>query len=240
MSSKTILAGGNYQDTEGNDLSNGYLHMVLSQDASANQNTQVAGGRKLKILLDGAGNVITSPAQAVWGNDVLSPAGTYYTVSGYTADGQRVWGPNQVQVTSGSSEFDVGTWVPIRTNVIPSGTIIINEQQILLETNGVPNASQNTLNLIAGSNILLTVQVGGGVIITSVGGGGSGLTPFEGVPSGSIPGSVFVTPVVPVQCSVTINGLTMTPGIGYSIAGDTITLTTELETGDSIYVRGWF
>lgn len=174
MSSKVILAGGNFQSPEGDELANGYLHMVLSQDAQANQNTQVAGDRKLKIFLDGAGNIITAPAQSVWGNDVLFPTGTYYTVTAFTEEGQPVWGPNQVIVTSDSSEFDAGTWVPLPTNVISGPAPEVTIQQILLETNGVPNASQNVLDLIAGANITLTDIVGGGVRIDATGGGGGG------------------------------------------------------------------
>lgn len=173
MSSKVQLAGGNFQDAEGNELANGYLVMVLSQDAQANHNTQIVGGRKLHIFLDGAGNVITAPGQFVWGNDVLSPVGTYYTVFAYTEAGQLVW-DEVVQVTSDTSEFDVGTWVPYPTNVVPGDPPTIIEQQIILKTNGVPNASQDVLDLIAGSNITLTDIVGGGVRIDASGGGGGG------------------------------------------------------------------
>lgn len=172
MSSKVQLAGGNFQDAEGNELANGYLLMALSQDGQVNQNTQVAGGRRIFIQLDGAGNVITNPAQSVWGNDAISPTGTYYTVTAYTEQGQAVW--QQIVQVTGSGEFDTGTWVPYPTNVVPDDPPDITVQQILLETNGVPNASQNTLNLIAGSNITLFPEVGGGVLISASGGGGGG------------------------------------------------------------------
>lgn len=172
MSSKTILSGGNFQDPEGNEVANGYIIMVLSQDAQANQNTQIAGGRKIRIQLDGAGNVITVPAQAVWGNDVLFPSGTYYTASVYTEEGQLVWN-EVVQVTSGAN-FDTGTWVPFPTNVVPGDPPDVTIQQILLETNNIPNASQDVLNLVAGSNITLRTGVGGVVQISSTGGGGGG------------------------------------------------------------------
>lgn len=173
MSNKVQLAGGNWQDAEGNELANGYLVMTLSQDAQANQNTQISGGRKIHIFLDGAGNVITAPGQFVWGNDVLSPVGTYYTVEAYTENGQLVW-REIVQVTSNTSEFDVGTWVPYPTNVVPGDPPTIIEQQIILKTNGVPNASQDVLDLVAGSNITLTDIVGGGVRIDATGGGSGG------------------------------------------------------------------
>lgn len=212
MSSKTILSGGNFQDPEGNELANGYMIMVLSQDAQANQNTQIAGGRNIRIQLDGAGNVITSPAQAVWGNDVLTPVGTYYTVFVYTEEGQLVW-DEIVLVTSGAN-FDTGTWVPPPNNVIPVDPPQVTIQQILLETNGVPNASQDVLNLIAGTNITLTDIVGGGVRIDALGGGGGGgnvgpnfvafnATPVFDLSLGSTQGIVLTGNVT---SSTTING----------------------------------
>lgn len=113
------------------------------------------------------------------------------------------------------------------------------DQQIILFVNGVPNASQNMLNLIAGTGIQIAPQVGGGVIVTAIGGIAPGtLMTFEGVPSGDIPGNTFTTLFAPVQASVIVNGLTLIPGVGYTLSGSTITLTTPLVVGDTIYVTG--
>jgi hypothetical protein len=115
MSSKVQLIGGAFQDVEGNPLANGYLLMQLSQDASvASPASQIAAGYVVKIQLDANGNVVTSPAQSVWPNDVLSPANTFYSVSAYTAVGELVWGPNSQQVLSSPSPYPLGNW---RTNI---------------------------------------------------------------------------------------------------------------------------
>jgi hypothetical protein len=112
MSTTVQLTGGNFQDTQGNLLVNGYLTFVLSQDAQANTTTNICAGREIKILLNSSGSISTSPAQYMWPNDVLTPANTFYVVRGYTSAGQLVWGPNSQQVLSTPSPFDVGVWKP--------------------------------------------------------------------------------------------------------------------------------
>lgn len=117
MSTKVQLQGGAFQDVQGNKLASGYLLMTLSQDASVTSPaSQIASGYTVKILLDGSGNVQTSPAQFVWPNDVLVPANTFYSVTAYTAAGELVWGPNSEQVLSSPSPFDIGAWAPGVTN----------------------------------------------------------------------------------------------------------------------------
>lgn len=117
MPSLTQLIGGAFQDGEGNLLVNGYLELVLSQDASVTGVGNIAAGVTITIQLDSDGNVASStstpPAanQSIWGNDNLVPSNTYYRVTGFTSAGQPAWGPNNQQVV-GSSPFDVGTWVP--------------------------------------------------------------------------------------------------------------------------------
>lgn len=106
------LSGGEFQDANGDVLANGYLLFRLSQDAVANSSEQICSNIDIKILLDDDGNVQSDPAQYLWPNDVLSPSGTFYMVSGYTAAGQRVWGPNAQQVFSTPSPYDIGAWVP--------------------------------------------------------------------------------------------------------------------------------
>lgn len=118
MATKVQLTGGAFQDPEGNPLANGYLIMELSQDSIANSTDQICAGFKIKITLDSSGNVVTSPAQYVWPNDVLSPAGTFYMVSGYSAVGELVWGPNAQQVLSTPSPYDIGAWVPGTVNTL--------------------------------------------------------------------------------------------------------------------------
>lgn len=76
-------------------------------------------------------------------------------------------------------------------------------------------------------------QVGGGT--------GNSVTPVNastlaGTITGSIPGSVFVLPSTPTAGSLVLdqNGITLTPNLGYTLSGTTITLATALATGEGI------
>jgi hypothetical protein len=162
MASQVQLTGGSFQDSEGYLLSGGYLTFRLNQDANVND-SQICAGITVKVNLDGYGSIIGG--QYIWGNDVLSPANSYYTVTGYSSNGQISWGPNNQQVT-GSSPFDVGTWVP---NQVVSWTPSV--QALALQTNEVANGSQALLDLHAGTNITLTDNGSGRVTIAASGGG---------------------------------------------------------------------
>jgi hypothetical protein len=167
MTAMTQLVGGHFQDPEGNLLVNGYLEMALNQDATVPGVCNVAAGITVRIQLDASGSVAAvastsvGPNQYVWGNDNLSPVNTFYTVTGYTAQGQTAWGPNNQQV-KGPSPFDVGTWIP---NLVISW--VPSTQGVTLETNGTPNIFQNLLNLFAGAGITLTDEGNGTVEISS-------------------------------------------------------------------------
>jgi hypothetical protein len=72
------------------------------------------------------------------------------------------------------------------------------------------------------------------------GGTGTGVTPVQastaaGTITGTIPGTVFTLPSVPLTGSLSLaqNGVTLTPGLGYTISGAVITLATALASGDS-------
>ena len=123
MSTKVQIIGGNFQSPDGTPLANGYLLFTLSQDGLVNGSSQIAAGREIKIVLDSTGNVVTSPAQYLWPNDVIIPANTFYTVSAYTSAGQLVWGPNSQQVLSSPSPFDITTWVPSSVNLLVGNII---------------------------------------------------------------------------------------------------------------------
>lgn len=123
MASTVELTGGAFQDISGNPLAYGYLLFSLSQDGQVNSTTQIAAGKVIKFLLDANGDIQTSPPQYIWPNDVITPSGTFYYVSAYTAEGQLVWGPNAQQVLSSPSPYPVGNWVPGNTNVI-SGNVV--------------------------------------------------------------------------------------------------------------------
>jgi hypothetical protein len=162
---KTQLTGGVFQDSEGNALALGYLMFKLNQDNSISGVASLAAGIEVKITLNSSGSVDTSTPQYIWATDVMTVPNAFYTVTGYTAQGQRAWGPNNQQVTSGGlggGTFDCGTWVP---NSVFSWTPPV--QPLLLQTNGTNNGSQIKLNLAAGTNISATDN-GSGTITLAV------------------------------------------------------------------------
>ena len=138
---KVQLIGGQFQDAEGNKLSLGYLIMKLAMDANIVGVGNIVSGIEIKILLDANGSVVTSPAQSVWGVDQMLPVNNYYRVTGYTAQGQPAWGPNNQQVIGSGGTFDVGTWIP---NQVISWTPPL--QALTLETNETLNANQGVLD----------------------------------------------------------------------------------------------
>ena len=81
----------NFQFADGNPVANGYLKVRLNIDGAAN-NTQL-NTQFLKVSLDSSGNIIGSPV--FWQNSSISPS-TYYIYSVYSAQGQRVAGPNKI------------------------------------------------------------------------------------------------------------------------------------------------
>jgi hypothetical protein len=171
---KTQLIGGSFQDSEGNILVNGYLDFELNQDSSVTGVGNICSGITIRITLDSDGNVASStstpPAtnQFIWANDVLLPANSFYSVTGFTAAGQPAWGPNNQQITSGGvggGTYDVGTWVP---NQVFSWTPPV--QPVVLQTNGVDNPDQLVENLIAGTNVTLTADSNGGTTIDAAAG----------------------------------------------------------------------
>jgi hypothetical protein len=162
---KTQLTGGVFQDSEGNVLNKGYLLLKLNQDNNVSGVGNVCAGIEVKIALNSSGSVDTITPQFIWATDVMTVINAFYTVTGYTSQGQRAWGPNNQQVTSGGiggGTFDCGLWVP---NQVYSWTPQI--QPLTLKTNSVLNASQTLLNLVAGSNLSAT-DGGNGTVTLAV------------------------------------------------------------------------
>jgi hypothetical protein len=165
------ITGGNFTDASGAPLANGYLVFQLSQDEQSPAPGQITAGRKIQVTLDSSGNVPASPAVFMFANDSLNPANSYYKVSAYAANGQLVWGPQNQQVLSSPSPFNLNAWVPnsINTSSTPAPTI-------QLQTNEVMNGSQTLLDLHAGSGISLTDNGAGRVTVAASGSGGTVLT----------------------------------------------------------------
>ena len=173
MSSQVQLIGGAFQSTTGVPLAGGTLTFVLSQDAQVTVGStteEVCSGIEIIISLDENGNAVTTPPQLIWGNDVLSPANTFYTVSAYSAEGQLAWGPNYQQVT-GSPTFNLGGWVPGVINVIGSGNPFIAS----LTTNGtsgdatVQNGVLNIPDYSGGAGLVSSVFGRTGAVVAETG-----------------------------------------------------------------------
>ena len=113
-------------------------------------------------------------------------------------------------------------------------------QQIFLYVNGTLSSDQSALNLVGGPGVTIVPQVGGGVVFSATGGITPGsLSPYSDVPSGTIPGNTFTTPHTLVMATLYVNGLALLP-TSYAQSGEAFTLTTALETGDTIYIQGWY
>lgn len=182
MAINNQIIGGGFQDAAGNPLANGTLIFELSQDEQSPAPGQIGAGRKIEVNLDSTGNVPSSPAVYVWANDSLNPLNSFYRVTAYAANGQTVWGPQNQQVPSSPSPFNISNWVPDSVNLsaTPAPTI-------LLETNGTKNGSQTKLNLVAGTNVTLTDDGSGDITLAASGGGASGsLAISSAVASGSV------------------------------------------------------
>ena len=165
---KTELTGGNFQDSEGNPLDGGYLTLRLSQDCTVPGVGNVCSGIEILITLDSNGNAVAG--QYVWSNLVMSPQNNYYRVTGYTAEGQKAWGPNNQQVASGAT-FNLDAWIP---NSVISWFPDIQVPTII-EVNGVPLSSPSPVNFESSDSSVTITNPSAGIIDLQASGGGGGV-----------------------------------------------------------------
>ena len=159
---KAVLMGGAFQDGLGNVLANGYLTMKLSQDAAVSGVGIICSGIEITINLDVNGNVVSSPAQSVWANTggVLSPVNTFYKVTGYTAKGQRAFGPSNQQVAAGAT-FNLGSWVP---NQVIQWFPTIGATPLAVEVRGAAFSSTTLLNFESSDSSVTITDEGSGLL----------------------------------------------------------------------------
>lgn len=84
-----------FQNTDGTPLSGGFVLISISTDVQSTDG-QLCEGMTLRVALDSNGTMTSIPQ--VWPNASLVPSGSYYVLSAYAADGQRVLGPSSVTV----------------------------------------------------------------------------------------------------------------------------------------------
>jgi hypothetical protein len=161
-STQTQITGGNFQDFEGNPLSNGWLTMALSHDEQiASPSVQIVGGVVQKVPLDQGGNI--QGTAYVWPNSAMLPGSSYYIVNAYREDGALAWKAPQYQTVSATSPFNVGSWIP--NNPVPGGATPV---PIILETNGDLNDNQALLNIEGQEGISVSNSAGTTVISASI------------------------------------------------------------------------
>jgi hypothetical protein len=160
------IQGGNFQNCEGQPLADGYLILTLSHDESAGPSLVVSGAT-IKVNLDSNGNIPSSPATKIYSSDVLTPAGSYYQVIGYEADGTLAYGPQIWKLTSTPNPLNVASIIPLSP---PGGASFTGP--LTLETNGTQNTEQNLLNLAEGTGVTITNSAG----TTTISASGSGLS----------------------------------------------------------------
>ena len=108
---KVRLINGNFQDSLGNPVSNGYLLMSPSADAAiSGVTTQICSGIPIKINLDNTANVAAN--QSVWGTDNMTPSNLTYEVMLFRSDGTPAWNKPQFQTITGTPTFNTSTWIP--------------------------------------------------------------------------------------------------------------------------------
>ena len=109
---------------------------------------------------------------SVWANTggVLSPVNTYYRVTGYTAAGQRAWGPNNQQVGSGAT-FNLGSWVP--NSVISWFPTVSQFPALAVEVAGAPFSSPTLLDFESSDSSVTITDEGAGVLNFQASGGAS-------------------------------------------------------------------
>ena len=81
MAQKCTIAGGGWQDAEGNALSLGSVQVYLQQDVEVG-GVQLCAGIKSSLSLDSSGNVAGSPT--LWGP-------VTYQATAYSANGEQAW-----------------------------------------------------------------------------------------------------------------------------------------------------
>ena len=81
MAQKCTIAGGGWQDAEGNALSLGSVQVYLQQDVEV-EGVQLCAGVKGSLSLDSSGNVTGNPT--LWGP-------VTYQAMAFAANGKKAW-----------------------------------------------------------------------------------------------------------------------------------------------------
>ena len=135
MATKT-LSGGAFQDASGTAIANGSISFQLSAPAVVSATGQVVQNQTVTYSLDSTGNIAAN--SKLWGNDSLTPNGTFYIVSVATSNGAPVRGPEN-WVISGTSPVNLTNITPATPAVSYSGAVLLTPIGTQVITNGSLN-----------------------------------------------------------------------------------------------------
>lgn len=117
------IFGGSFQDAGGNVLANGSITFQLSSPAMVSGTGQIVQAVVQTFTLNTSGSVPASTP--LWGNDQLTPSGTYYIVRIFNTAGALVRGPENWIIT-GASPIDLGTITASSPSVSYPGAVLLS------------------------------------------------------------------------------------------------------------------
>lgn len=157
-------------------------------------------------------------------NDTITPAGTYYCIAVANSNGDML----QVNLYQffGLGPFDLSSTLPIDPNIgVPSFQYATTDIWIVL-----PSSAQDRLTLAALKQKIADLGLDFNLPAAPT------IPPNIQVYSAP-PGNTYTlsqTPFLDVLIGLYHNGLLLVPGVHYSVAGTTITLTFNTSTGDNL------
>lgn len=188
---------------------------------------------------------------ALWGNDVITPAGTYYAITVFDGDNNvvqcgayRFTGTTTVDLSSAPQITPTNSLALSPCSGAVPGTVYTAPGQIiLLLYNGIPQRPGVDYTLGAGGNVAnltFTTQAGDSISALCAIVSPNPLVPGAWLLSyqqctGAVPGTAYVAPAPAV--AVALNGILLRPVIDYTIATNllNITLTAATHAGDQVF-----
>jgi len=143
------LTNGSFQFPTGALVAGGTLQLDLSDSAAIIAGGQLAP-RSVRFTLDTNGDVLSSPASIIYGNDELTPSGTFYRATVRDATGTQVY--SQIWILQGTSPIDLDLLVP----TAPAGLSFVQPiltnptaDQTIQGFNLLPNSPTQSLGSVA-------------------------------------------------------------------------------------------
>lgn len=203
------------------------------------------GSQSLLNLVAGTGVVLTNVGGAV----TINASGTSGVTSINSTSGAFTFTGSGVSCASTTCTFSGGGSTTTFSQT-PSGTVngvnvtfglTVTPQLLILTDNGqvlTPGSAYTNSGMVV--TFANPPPIGDNLYAQGI--TSSSLTVFAQAPSGTINGAntVFTFTVSPSLLFFTYNGQLLTPGVGYTLSGNTVTLTAAPQIGDTLYGQGVF